>query len=313
MYLTSSPDGSFWIDDSSTTYNKVMRVDADGTTTEFNLPTRPQTSPTDDTVFNEQNVAVDSSGNAWVGLFEPGTPDDAVPDRITPQGVISQFPIPGTDHWNIWLTTGPDGAVWFTDPGAREIGRVSLDGVITLYPVPDAGDSQIIAGPDGALWINDYQNKKVGRITLSGSVSYFSVPVAPEAIAAGPDGDVWIGGAQPVGPPPNGPNQVQQYEPDFVRITPTGAMTEMAVPGALNSTPRFMTFERDGTLWYDADSPQGGSVDVLNRNGEVQEFPIPHSGNANNPVVGADGHLWFIATTGSWYNGPSPLVLYRLS
>lgn len=300
------------MNDNSTAYNKLMSVAPDGTTTEFSLPTRPPTGPTDDTVYNETNPAVDSSGSAWVALYNPGAPNDAVFDRVTPQGAISQFPIPGTKHWNIWLTAGPDGAVWFTDPGTGQVGRVGLDGVVTQYPVAYPGD-QIVAGRDGALWFNDSQHQKVGRITLSGSISYFTVPVAPEAIAAGPDGDVWVGGTQAVGPPPSGYNQVQQYEPVFVRLTSTGAMTTTAVPDALNAFPHFMAVEPDGTLWYSDNKPGGGSIDVLNRNDKVQQFPVPHSGNAANPVVGADGHLWFIASTGSWYSPPSPLVLYRLS
>ncbi len=36
----------------------------------------------------------------------------------------------------IEITTGPDGNVWFTEASGDKIGRVSLFGAVTDFPVP---------------------------------------------------------------------------------------------------------------------------------------------------------------------------------
>ncbi len=53
---------------------------------------------------------------------------------------------------------GPDGALWFTEIGAGRIGRITVDGEITEYPLPDplARPHAVTAGPDGALWFTEW-------------------------------------------------------------------------------------------------------------------------------------------------------------
>jgi hypothetical protein len=65
------------------------------------------------------------------------------------------------------ITAGPDGNMWFTEPGLNRIGRITPRGRISQYPLPSA-DSQpagIAAGPDGNLWFTESQANKIGRIT----------------------------------------------------------------------------------------------------------------------------------------------------
>src|SRR6266700_8204927 len=51
------------------------------------------------------------------------------------------------------LTAGSDGALWFTEPSARKIGRITTGGAITEYLIPSlAQPGSIAAGSDGALW-----------------------------------------------------------------------------------------------------------------------------------------------------------------
>jgi streptogramin lyase len=47
------------------------------------------------------------------------------------------------------ITTGPDGALWFTEFGANQIGRITTAGVITEFPIPTAGSEPqgITTGP----------------------------------------------------------------------------------------------------------------------------------------------------------------------
>jgi streptogramin lyase len=96
---------------------------------------------------------------------------------------ITEFPIPTADSAPWGITTGPDGALWFTErynPG--KIGRITTAGAITEFPVPTANSvpSGITTGPDGALWFTESGGaaNKIGRITTSGVITEFPTPTA---------------------------------------------------------------------------------------------------------------------------------------
>src|SRR5271166_3624963 len=69
---------------------------------------------------------------------------------------FTEYSVPTANSMPLYITTGPDGALWFTESNGNpaKIGRITTSGVITEYKLP-AGDNQptgITAGPDGALW-----------------------------------------------------------------------------------------------------------------------------------------------------------------
>src|SRR6266542_5309672 len=94
---------------------------------------------------------------------------------LTPT-VAAQTPPPSSKPWNI--TTGPDGALWFTELDANKIGRITIGGAITEYTVPtaSAGPYGITAGSDGALWFTESNFSKIGRITTSGTITEYDAP-----------------------------------------------------------------------------------------------------------------------------------------
>ena len=59
-------------------------------------------------------------------------PEDATAQTIT------EFPIPTAGSAPYSITVGPDGALWFTENGANQIGRITTAGVITEFPLPNA-------------------------------------------------------------------------------------------------------------------------------------------------------------------------------
>ena len=73
------------------------------------------------------------------------------------------------------VTTGPDGALWFTNANNNSIGRITTAGVVTNYTGTgiDAPRS-ITTGPDGALWFTNWYNSSIGRITTAGVVSNYT-------------------------------------------------------------------------------------------------------------------------------------------
>jgi hypothetical protein len=85
--------------------------------------------------------------------------------RITTAGAVSEFAafrIGQPDK----ITSGPDGALWFTELVAGKIGRITTGGdggspIVTEFPLPSAswvpGETLegIASGPVGALWFAD--------------------------------------------------------------------------------------------------------------------------------------------------------------
>src|SRR5262249_16589038 len=65
------------------------------------------------------------------------------PHASRPAGVITEFPLPTANSGAGYLTSGPDGNLWFTEAGGLpshtdRIGRITPSGVITEFPLPIA-------------------------------------------------------------------------------------------------------------------------------------------------------------------------------
>jgi virginiamycin B lyase len=75
-------------------------------------------------------------------------PDGNRVGRITPDGKVSEFPIPSANGSPINIAVGPDRNIWFTKAG--KLGRVTPDGTITEFdlPSPSAGPTGLSAGSD---------------------------------------------------------------------------------------------------------------------------------------------------------------------
>jgi virginiamycin B lyase len=64
------------------------------------------------------------------------------------------------------ITSGPDGALWYTNSVFNSIGRITTAGVVTNYTgsgidEPDA----ITSSPDGDLWFTSLYHDSIGRIS----------------------------------------------------------------------------------------------------------------------------------------------------
>ena len=93
------------------------------------------------------------------------------------------------------ITSGPDGALWFTNASGHSIGRITGSGVVTNFDGAEINHPKgITVGPDGALWFTNRGNNSIGRITTSGVVTnYTSTDIGgPWDITAGPDGALWF-------------------------------------------------------------------------------------------------------------------------
>lgn len=256
--------------------------------------------------------------------------------RITSQGVIREYAITGTtwlggfiDPFAPTITTGPDGALWFTGvslKGGYTIGRMTTSGSTHFFQGVDPnylanGPWAITPGPDGALWFT-MQNGGVGRITTAGVAARFTCAAclghSALSIIAGPDGALWFslyGGLRRIStagvfderwmtppsiwpngltPGPDGAIWFTQGDAKIGRITSTGAVTNFPVPGERTANgsetePTAVTTGPDGALWFTHYSNRIGRITTA---GVVTEYPIP--ARPGLIITGPDHALWFV-------------------
>ncbi len=95
----------------------------------------------------------------------------------------------------VGITSGPDGALWFVEIGAGQVGRITPEGRIDESPLPDRSSRPhaITRGPDGALWFTEWAANRLGRITPTGEITERALPaVEPRGRMAGPDSFSWV-------------------------------------------------------------------------------------------------------------------------
>jgi streptogramin lyase len=182
------------------------------------------------------------------------------------------------------MALGPDGNMWFSDPGKR-MGRISPLGSVTTFPDPRIGNN-IAWGSDGNLWFVGRATGgafAIGRMTPAGVVTTFTDPAldTPFDITLGPDGNAWFANAN---------------RSSIGRITPAGVMTFFTAPGL--NLPVAITSGADGNVWFfDAD----GAIGRVTMTGTITMFPRTGHGITVGMVQGPDRR----ASTGS-PTRPSP-------
>lgn len=348
--LTTGPDGVIWYGGDN--YGIVGRIGADGSVTEYtafggarniisgsdgqlwfaNGDIESMTTSGTVTRFPlGQSIALgltqDSNGNFWsLDLLA----NQVI--KMTPSGVVSTYAIPDTSVYTSYppacenascgLTNGPDGAVWFTAPDRKSIGRVTSDGQVKIFSVPTAnpGINRITTGPDGALWFTERNVNQIGRITTDGQVTEYQVPTAdsgPSDLAFDSTGALWftesnvdkIGKLTPVSTPSAPTNltlttssPTNQY-PGLSWTASTGATSynvyrnNGGTPiGSTTSTTYSDTSAPEGTDSYyitavngSGESPASNTVGVLvDRTDPTITYsvsPMPNSAGWNNSSV----------------------------
>ncbi len=213
---------------------------------------------------------------------------------LAPSAALASPPIGTITTWptNIGdipydITTGPDGALWFTNNTTPAIGRITTSGTISSYATPGFGIAKgITAGPDGALWFTSIG--KLGRITTAGAVSSFSDSRIGEAdgIVTGPDGALWFTASNPGG-----------GGAAIGRITTGGSLSFTSVPGG--GLLQGITVGPDGALWFvsqrslAAPLPTDPAVGRITTAGAVTLYTDPSILDPFDIADGGDGGLWF--------------------
>jgi virginiamycin B lyase len=79
---------------------------------------------------------------------------------------MTEYPLPGDVEAEA-IAAGPDGAMWFTEYGSSDLGRITTRGKVSFFRRA-GGELQhdpfgIAAGPDGALWLTQYSGSSIVR------------------------------------------------------------------------------------------------------------------------------------------------------
>jgi virginiamycin B lyase len=216
--------------------------------------------------------------------------------------LIVEFPTPTANSSPWGITAGPDGALWFTELAAGQIGRITTAGTINEFQTMSGHPAGITTGPDGALWFADSGNNKIGTSTIHGGlINEFPIPTAnslPSTITAGADGALWFieSGSQ-------AGSQDDVFK--IGRITTGGLITEYTIP-TVASYPEGITAGPDGALWFTelGDSlvlpPVPGKIGRITTAGVITEYPISTSNSGPFAITtGPDGALWFTESGGN--------------
>jgi len=201
--------------------------------------------------------------------------------------VFTEYPIPTQNANGADATTGPDGAMWFSERGVGKIGRTTTAGVTTEYTIPSPHSSPvgITTGPDGAVWFAESDGGNVGRITTGGTFTEYPLPsgASPTDVVTGPDGNIWF--------------STWTWGAGKVDIS-TGTVTEYSARTGSNAPQmRAITTGPDGALWATEESQN--SLDRFDTSGNLTRYPITNGMvNAADIITGPDGALWFTSSSG---------------
>lgn len=253
--IAKGPDAHTWILAQTSHYGsttEIARINDDGTLTEYPM-----------TDYAMGPFVLGPDGNFWLasqlGMVQ------AIARRITPSGVITNFPIPDGVEFMQWPAAGPDGNIWFAGSasGYNKYVKVTTNGTASVYGLPaDAQPcceptmSNLAWGPDGQLY-TILDGQQIARITPDDAFSEINAgqigvmsnqPYIP--MAFGPDNALWfsmgISGA---------------CYPQVGRVTTAGAVAVFNLPFCAQTpfvpVPNAFTAGADGNLWYTRDKQVG--------------------------------------------------------
>ena len=202
-------------------------------------------------------------------------------------GDITEFSDGLNENGPRTIVPGPDGNLWFTNPGGIDsLGRITTGGVITEFPIDVENHfmESVARGPEGNLWYTD-PTKSINRFTLGGELTRFTdgprIELRPFSITRGPDGNLWF--------------TVQGGEPRAIgRITPSGEITEYFAGLNPGSFPYGITAGPDGNVWF-TDAGTTPAIGRVTPSGQITEFTVGLSpGSVISRIAsGPDGNLWF--------------------
>ena len=228
LAITRGPDNKIWF----TIWNQALigNVTPAGVFTLFSTGTAQTLS---------NDIVKGPDGNLWFVTDRMGL------GRTTTAGVTQFFSTLTDSSQTTGLAVGPDKNMWYVQccQSMPQVGRMATDGSgVTQFDVGFATQSFSfgIASDHGRIWFCDPVHRRIGRIDVNGAgLTFFDVGLTgdPQAIIAGPDGNLYFG----------------ETQSQIGRISPTGTITEFAIPGDAGTTnfPVLgLTIGPDKNIWF---------------------------------------------------------------
>jgi streptogramin lyase len=214
---------------------------------------------------------------------------------MTPDGLVSSFPIPDSGEDPRGIALGPDGNVWYAEFDDGYIGRVTPKGVITRFEIPDYQSVpwDIKAGPGGLLYVSESGADRIGRFDprTKRFLPSLAVPTqgaTPWGLLYAPDRHIWF---------------TERRGNNIAEILRGGRIREFAIaqPG---SYPEALTAGSDGNLWF----TEGLTGDLGRIDPATGKFgPIvvlPNGSIPNGIATGPNKNIWFTVDS---YANPSQI------
>ena len=230
--IVLGPDGNVWFSENGA--SRIGRITTTGAITEYTLPGVGQTTNVGfkgitTSLFGSYLWFAESTGNKL--------------GRLATTGGFTEFPLPAAASGPSQLVADPEeiGGYWFTESATNRLAHITINGQVA--EVASLGDGAvpegITIGPDGNVWFTLMGGNKIGRVAATGSGGplLFGLPTPdgqPACITSGPDGNLWF---------------TELAAGKIGRITPSGEITEFAIPGA-GSAPRGIVTGPDGNVWF---------------------------------------------------------------
>jgi virginiamycin B lyase len=259
----------------------VSHVSADGTLLRLAAPF-PSEAPFD--------AAIGEDDNVW---FDIMTADRVMRiGRMTRDGETTLFDIPSRSAARR-LTSGPDGAVWFT--AGENVGRIDIDGTIEEVAA-GAKTGDITRGPTDSVWFTEPDANRVGRLALDGALEHYELTTPNGglgAITLGPDGQIWF---------------TEANTGKIGSISENGMIQEFEVVSA-PAKLRELTSGPDGRIWFTLSTgdAQVARIGSLSTCGAVRFLDLPRVENSidlqpgvamppvPNGITSGDDELWVTA------------------
>ena len=164
------------------------------------------------------------------------------------------------------IVAGPDGNLWFTQCGANAIGRMTVSGARTDFPVASTNvcPFAIVAGSDGNLWFTELFGDRIGRIAPGGQLDSF-----PLARVSG----------STTSPPARTGSWFAEFGANRIgRMSASGRLlADYPVPTP-DSGPAGITRGPDGNFWFT--EIKAHEIGRITREGVITEFPTPTPNSA---------------------------------
>jgi len=280
--ITSVSNANLWFADCADDQIDTVSVSSPYTITKYSVGA---TSPRGIVIGPDQKVWFTAKGA--VGSI---TTDGATVKLYTPAPIAS-------DQLSSQMSVGPyDVLIWFTDPTAGDVDRISTDGVMEEYPASPAPSGTAIpvvtgitenttatSGQYGDLYFTETTPSAYGSIDPSGGseqVTALSVNgTDPSYILYDPSaGTLWY---------------TSSSQGTITELTEAGGRLSFAVPGAA-SEPVGLTIGPDGAVWFaDAD----GYLDRIPTDAtSPSQITRISTGAGSSPqwlVTGSDGAIWY--------------------